>query len=264
MINKKNYFIVTHQAIPWEIPFPHCVIGVEGYSPPTNEGVAASHTISKQLDYETALGALRSLMVINQEIEAMEDSRSVFWGSYRLFLGKETNEDWLSPSMQENLTITPNFFKTNWKDIITTEIPDGTDIMIPAPRILPDTILGQYARVHHLDDLLFAVGCAIRNGLLDPISISKMLESNTLIPYGIFAAKKLIRYEFNKKLWACVIDYHKNYYYPRYGYQRRVIDFVFERVISMALIQFIINNKLNCVSCRNIWISEDGIYKPSQ
>ena len=261
--NLNNYYVVTHQSIPWKIPFQHRVIGIEGYIPDLNNGVAAGQIISKLLDSETAFGALRSLIAINQEVESYEDSKSIFWGSYRLFLSNETNEDWLSPSLQDNKIISPNQLNDDWKNIIATEIPSGVDIMIPAPRLLPDTILGQYSRVHHLDDLLLAVGCAIRHGLLNPISVPKMLESNTLIPYGIFATSKAIRHEFNMRLWACVLDFYKNFYTPRNGYQRRVIDFAFERVASMAIIQMIIKNKLNCVSCRNIWVSKDGNYLPS-
>jgi hypothetical protein len=78
-----------------------------------------------------------------------------------------------------------------------------------------------------------------------------------------FAAKKNIRQEFNEKLWNCALDFYKNYYTPRIGYQRRIIDFAFERVASMAIIQMIIKNKLNCLSCRNIWLSNDGNYLTS-
>jgi hypothetical protein len=262
-INNK-YYVTTHTSIPWEIPFPHRIIGVEGYTPEYTNGVAASQSIGRLLDSETAFGGLRSLMAINKEIESYDNAQEIFWGSYRLFLSSETNEDWLSPSLQENRIISPLDLKTNWSNLISTEIPSGVDIIIPAPRILPDTILGQYARVHHLDDLLFAVGCAIRCGLLETISIAKMLESNTLIPYGNFAACKSLRYEFNEKLWACALDFYNNYYTPKYGYQRRVIDFAFERIISMALIQLIINRKLTCISSRNIWVSDNGTYTPSQ
>jgi hypothetical protein len=178
-------------------------------------------------------------------------------------LSKEINEDWISPIMQENKIISPEDLKNNWDEVIATEIPEGIDIMIPAPRLLPDTLLGQYARVHHLDDLLLAVACAVRTGFLDSTSVPYMLASNTLIPYGNFAAKKSIRQEFNQKLWSCVLDFHKNYYIPRVGYQRRAIDFAFERVTSMAIIQMIIKNKLSCVSSRNIWISNNGAYNAS-
>jgi hypothetical protein len=108
---------------------------------------------------------------------------------------------------------------------------------------------------------MLAVGCAIRTGLIDPISVPTMLSSNTLIPYGIFAARKSIRCEFNQKIWACALDFYKNYYIPRSGYQRRVIDFAFERICSIALVQMITKAKLRCVSCRNIWVSPDGIYR---
>lgn len=256
-----SFFVVTHQDIPWEIPFDHQLIGVEGYTPPISRGIPASSIISRLLDSETAFGAMRSIMAINTQLESQDDSASVFTSSYRLFLGKETNVDWLSPIMQENRIITAEELKNDWQNIIATEIPLGVDIMIPAPRLLPDTVLGQYARVHHLDDLMLAVGCAIRVGLLEPLSVPMLLSSNTLIPYGNFAAKKALRKEFNQKVWDCALEFYKRHYVPRTAYQRRVIDFVFERINSMAIIQMITKRKLNCISCRNIWVCPDGVYK---
>lgn len=261
MSQASNYFIISHQEIPWEIPFDHKVIGVEGYSPPLPTGIPAASVISRSLDYETAFGAMRAMMAINSQLDSQDDSSAVFTASYRLFLGKETNGDWLNPIMQENRIITPDELTSDWKNIIATEIPDGVDIMIPAPRLLPDTLLGQYARVHHLDDLMLAVGCAIRVGLLDPLSVPMMLSSNTLIPYGLFASRKSLRHEFNQKVWTCALEFYKSHYVPRTAYQRRVIDFVFERINSMAIIQMIAKKNLNCISCRNIWVCPDGVYK---
>lgn len=261
MESGKKYFVITHKDIPWEIPFEHQVIGVEGYTPPSSNGVSAASAISRLLDSETAFGAMRAMMAINTQLSDQEDSEPVFTSSYRLFLGKETHDDWLSPIMQENRIINPAELASNWQNIIATEMPDDVDIMIPAPRLLPDTLLGQYARVHHLDDLMLAVGCAIRAGLLDPLSVPMMLTSNTLIPYGLFAARKSLRKEFNQKVWACALDFYKKHYVPRTAYQRRIIDFVFERINSMAIVQMITNKGLRCVSCRNIWVSPDGIYR---
>lgn len=255
-----NFFVISHQEIPWKIPFDHTVVGVEGYNPSLTEGISAASVISRLLDSETAFGAMRAMMAINTLLEGKDDSTPVFTASYRLFLGKETNRDWLSPIMQENKIVTPSELAKDWKDIISTELPDGVDIMIPAPRLLPDTLLGQYARVHHLDDLMLAVGCAIRVGLLDSLSVPMMLNSNTLIPYGHFAAPKSIRHEFNRKVWACALEFYKNHYVPRTAYQRRAIDFVFERIKSMAIIQMIVKRNLSCVSCRNVWICPDGVY----
>lgn len=263
MNTNTNYFVVTHQEIPWVIPFSHQVIGVEGYTPDDSVGIPAASIISRLLDSETAFGALRAMMPINFQLTNQDDTASIFTASYRLFLGQETNQNWLSPVMQENRIITPDDLMNNWQNIIATEIPDDVDIMIPAPRILPDTLLGQYARVHHLDDLMLAVGCAIRVGLLDSLSVPMMLSSNTLIPYGNFAARKSLRHEFNKKVWLCVLEFYKSHYIPRTAYQRRIIDFVFERVISMAIIQMIAKKNLHCVSCRNIWVCPDGVYKPT-
>jgi len=255
-----NYFVITHKQIPWELPFSHNIIGVEGYTPNPGKGVAASATISKALDCETAFGALRALPSINEILQSSTQSDTVFIGSYRLFLGKEMNENWLSPIMQDNMIITPEDLKNNWQNLIATELPAGVDVIIPAPRLLPDTILGQYSRVHHLDDLVLAVGCAIRAGLIEPLSVPSMLNSNTFIPYGHFASNKETRINFNERLWWCVQEFYKQHYIPRIGYQKRVIDFVFERINSMSVAQMVVNKGLKCVSARNIFISEDGEY----
>lgn len=260
---KKLFFITTHQPLPWDIPVEHRVVGVEGFLPDPSAGMAASSVISRLLDQETAFGALRGLMPINAMLADQDPSSQVFMGTYRLFLGRETNPDWLNPVMQENKIITPQDLRSDWQELLATEIPADVDIMIPAPRLLPDTVLGQYARVHHLDDLMLAVGCAIRARLLDPLTVPAMLNTNTLIPYGNFAARAPLRQDFNQRLWACALDFYKHHYVPRTGYQRRVIDFVFERVVSMAIMQMVVNQGLRCVSCRNVWVSSDGVYKPS-
>ncbi len=258
-----KYFVVTHIDPPWEIPFKHEKVGLEGYVPPGDSGLSASNLISKALDYETALGALRAIPAINYSIESAEDDEIVFVGTYRLFLGSEMADNWLDYSVQENKIVHPNELGDLGRNLIQMGVPDGVDILINAPRILPDTILGQYSRVHHLDDLLFAVGVAIRAGLLDPLLVPKFLSSNTLIPYGLYATKKKLRLEINEKIWWCVMQFYKDHYTPRSAYQRRVIDFAFERVLSMVLLQRIIRDGLRCKACRNIWVSQDGVYRQS-
>ena len=110
---------------------------------------------------------------------------------------------------------------------------------------------------------MLAAGCAIRAGLLDPLSVPAMLQSNTLIPYGNFAARKSIKLDFNRRVWNCALDFYKNHHSPRVEYQRRAIDFVFERIVSMAIVQMVVKNELRCVSCRNILVSPDGSYQPT-
>jgi hypothetical protein len=263
-MHKNPFFIVTHKPIPWIIPFNHRVIGVEGFKPDLTSGISAADVISKSLDSETAFGALRSNMAVNIELAEYADDASVFLGNYRLFLSSEFSDNWLDTSMMNNRIISPDELSINWSNIIATEIPAGVDILIPAPKSMPHSVMGQYMGNHHLDDLLFGVGCAIRSGLLDPTSIPQMLLSTTLIPYGNFAAKKSIRVEFNQRIWSCALDFYKNYYIPRSAYQRRVIDFVFERIASMAIVQMVTKFKLNCVSCRSILVSTDGNYSISQ
>jgi hypothetical protein len=259
-----KYFVITHKKLPWEIPFPHVEIGVDGHVPPDEKkGLAASEILSRTLDGETALGALRGMPVINHALESVADDEMVFVGSYRLFLGREMTANWLDCSLQQNAIITPEQLAISWERTVATSIPDDVDIMIPSPQLFAETILNQYSRLHHLDDLFFAVGCAIRANLLDPLLVPTLLSSGIMIPYGLFAAKKKFRYDFNDRLWWCIMKFYKEFYVPRTAYQRRVIDFVFERVTSMILMQRIVREELRCMSCRNIWVSPDGVYRPS-
>ena len=258
------YYIVTHKEIPWTLPFNHFLIGVDGYAPDSKLGLATAEVLSKNLDSETTFGTLRSLMPINQDLNNYNNDVTVFWGSYRLMLSKEFNEDWLSTSMADNRIVSPEELDKKWMDIVATEMPNGVDIIVAAPKQMPHSLMGQYMGNHHLDDLMFGVGCAIRFGLLDPTSVPQMLASTTLIPYGNFAAKKSIRFDFNQKVWDCALYFYKHYYRPRTGYQRRVIDFVFERIISMAIVQMIVRLELKCVSSRSLLISNNGQYSISK
>lgn len=258
-----KYFVITHKKVPWEIPFPHVEIGVDGYLPPDGKGLAASEILSRALDSETALGALRGMPVINHALESVADDEMVFVGSYRLFLGREMTANWLDCTLQKNSIIMPGQLLSSWEATVATIIPDDVDILIPSPQLFSETVMNQYSRLHHLDDLFFAVGCAIRAKLLDPLLVPKLLSSNVMIPYGLFAAKKKLRYDFNDRLWWCIMKFYKEFYVPRTAYQRRVIDFAFERVTSMILMQRIVRDELRCMSCRNIWVSSDGVYRPS-
>ena len=70
----KKYYIITHQKMPWKLPFEHKLVGVEGFSPDLKEGIS-NEVISKLIDYETAFGSLRSLMAINNDIKDDPDSK---------------------------------------------------------------------------------------------------------------------------------------------------------------------------------------------
>jgi len=259
-----NFFVISHQQPDWKIPFDHKLVGVGGFSP--KGGFAARDVISHALDNETALGALRAVPLIAEEIKKLRVDEPVFVSSYRVFLGKETTNDWLSPILQEFQIVSPEKFEADHDTLVMKEVPSGVDIVIPSPRLLPDTILGQYSRLpgHHLDDLLFGVGCAIRAGLLNGLLVPKLLSSNVFIAYnGIFASSAKFRLDYYDRLWWAVNEFYKHYYLPRFGYERRVIDFVFERVTSMALMQLIVDQKLSCLSARVTLVSETGQYVAS-
>ena len=257
------HFVICHKAPIWNIPFEHTQIGVEGYRPESEGGLCASDFISHQLDSETALGALRALPVIQHELEKGGGTTPVFVSSYRVFLTKELNYDWISPALQDFNIVSPEKFSAEGNTLVLREMPPDIDLVIPSPRLLPDTVMGQYSRLpsHHLEDLLLGVSCAIRSGLLNGKLVPRLLSSNTFIAYnGIFASHAKLRLDYYERLWWAVEEFYKTHYRPRFGYERRVIDFVFERVTSMALIQMVVDQKLRCASSRVLLVSETGGY----
>ena len=108
------------------------------------------------------------------------------------------------------------------------------------------------------------VSLAIRSGLIRPEIAVNQLESNILIPFGLLVAKKAIKLEFLDRLWFCVMSFYKEHYIPRTGYQRRVMDFVFERIISMAIFELISKNNYKVASAEILRVSVDGFYKKTE
>ena len=176
-------------------------------------------------------------------------------------MGPNIHLDWHMAQQNYVIDITPEKLTAS---NVCTDLPPGIDILLPSPMLLPCSILRHYSNSHILDDLLMGVSMAIRYGLVSKQVALDQLESNVLIPFGMFAAKRDIKLEFLDRLWATAINFYRDHYIPRVGYQRRVIDFVFERITSMALIQLISQNKYCVASADFLRVSNDGSYKRTE
>jgi hypothetical protein len=260
MTHPFNLTVITHKEIPWAIPVPHTIIGVEGFLP-LNNGISAKDYISASLDLDTGFGALRAIPAMMNLIEKGDDSIIHFSSTYRLFMGSKLFSNWRVTQPDGIVDITPEKLTPS---SIRTVLPPDFDILIPAPLALPCSILHQYHNSHILDDLLVGVSLAIRSGLVRSEIALNQLESNALIPFGMLITKKAIKLEFLDRLWFCIMGFYKEHYIPRTGYQRRVMDFVFERITSMAILELISKNNYSVASVEMLRISGDGIYKKTE
>lgn len=145
-----------------------------------------------------------------------------------------------------------------------TEIPPEFDIIVPAPMTFKTTVVEQYHESHILEDLMFGMGLALRAGLISGDVVSRQLNSNKMIPFGTFAARKAIKSEFLERIWWCALEFYKTMYIPRSDYQKRVIDFVFERIASFAAAEMIESGRYSIGYSRVVRISVDGIYRRTE
>jgi hypothetical protein len=257
-----SHFIITHQNIPWKIPFKHTVIGIGGYEPV--DGIAAKNLIGEELDNEHALGGIRSARSIIEAVSKVDSKETIKCSTYRLFISNDLNEKWnLSvPFSERHRIVSPEDFHLSHEELVLQLMPPGVDLVICTPIHFPCTVLEQYT-VHHLDDLLFAMGCAVRAGLIDQTITAKILSGNIMLPFGFYASKPQFRVEFTEKILYCVREFMLKHWIPRTDYQRRCIDFAFERVASVALYQSIIRDKLNVLSSTPVLISDSETYNKS-
>jgi len=252
-----THFIVTHQSIQWEIPFEHIKIGIGGYKP--KNGVCAEYYIGEQLDQNHAFGGFRAALPLKMMSQNLNPNETILCSSYRMFLSKMFNDTWSHAQDFGNRhhIVTSETFLNNHENLILQELPAGIDLVICSPVVFPCSIIEQYT-CHFLDDLLFAIGCAVRAGLINQNLAAKVLSGKVMIPFSFFGSKKSFRLDFVDRLLWSVNEFHEKYYIPRDGYQRRCIDFAFERVTAIALQQEIIERKLMVKSSTPIFISDSG------
>ena len=257
-----KHFVISHQPFDWKVPFEHIEIGVGGYTP--INGIGAKDANGALLDMEVAFGGIRSARTIQNIISKSDENETVALSSYRMFLGKNVSDQWNSavPFDSRHRIVTPEFFLENHSSLVAQELPPDIDLMICSPVAFPCSVLEQYT-AHHVDDLMFAVGCAIRGGLIDAKLAARVLTNNVLIPFGLYTSKAKFRYDMTDRFLWCVDDFYRKHHIPREGAQRRSIDFAFERVLSICLYGKIISENLRVASSIPVLISQTNSHTSS-
>ena len=142
-----------------------------------------------------------------------------------------------------------------WIRVLTPEIVSGifpseehlvtfrTRLAVGSLFGLGNSISGNYALVHVIDDLvMFSAACAA-SGFLTPKDISSLATLRGIIP------SPAVCY-INAELFVRIMDILKsvwNNYYPHYqivrtGYQRRVAGYLMERLHSLLLCKWLMDN----------------------
>lgn len=256
-----KYFVLNHAPYGWHIPFDIIEIGLGGYIP--KPGIRASTYIGDFLDSEVAFGGLRSCAAVRATLASCDPTESVFLGSYRMFMGKQLEENWRIAMPQEvaRQIVSPQVFEENFESLVALELPQNIDVLICTPINFGYSVIQHYSASHHLDDLMLAFSCAIRAGLVTQAAASAFLTGTTLIPYGFFASSAKLRMDLFERLQWCATEFFYKHYVPRDGYQRRAIDFAFERVIATYLFELVHKEGIRTAASKPILVSPTGNYE---
>lgn len=105
-----------------------------------------------------------------------------------------------------------------------------------------ESISANYARVHVIDDLvMFAAACA-DSGALRPAEIRSFATLRGIVPSPAVCYIEVALFikimSILRKVWDC---YYPHYHVQRTGYQRRVVGYLFERLHSHLLCQWLID-----------------------
>ncbi len=121
----------------------------------------------------------------------------------------------------------------------------GGGEMVNTPFRFPGGILDNYARYHHLEDLLVFAKFLGKENILTAVEIAQFLRGDILIPgssIGVLSVENF-RSVFSALAKASQFVNDPNYV-ARVGYQRRNMGFMLERLNSYLLLKGIHEGKI--------------------
>lgn len=256
-----NLYVVTHKKIEWNIPFQHKLITVDGYS---EEGAINSEKyIEKEISDNRTFAMYKSAPVILDELKNSHDKEHVGVFSYRSYLSTEFTADiaGVHPEDSARIFATPESLQTSWKDKVLLDFPSNYELVITQPIDFECTVLEQYAAIHHVDDLLFGMGLAVRAGLISQQMVAYSLSNRLFI--NNFASEVSFYRNLYERVWWIAEEFYKKYWIPRNDYQVRAINFMLERVISAVLIEQVYFRKRPTIACKMLLVDKNLKYSPS-
>lgn len=260
-------FVVTHKPIEWVVPFEHKLVTVNGYRQP---GAIDAGDFIGDLNLNRTFAIYGGIAAILEKIRDLPDDDHIVVSGYRCYFGSMLHPN-VEIAVSENNTslnnsefifrklITPDTLQSNWKEIVLLDFPKGYDLVISRPMNLPWSILEQYSRVHHLDDLFFGLGEAVRSGLINPHLTANFLSQNIFIAQ--FASKVSFFKNLYERIWWLAKRLYDVNYVQRTGYQERSINFTIERIISIYLMQKVYLEKVPTTCAELLHIDHNLIYQ---
>jgi hypothetical protein len=270
-MNKIHNFVVTHKTLEYSIPFPHLLVGLDGYK--SLDCLDISNSIPDYMNQDRTFACYRAgwgiLKYLNDRNTDVSDYLAIY--SYRSFFGNDfqnnmlelTNENQnrdLIGSGSFRSFFTPLEFYNSWKSELLDHVPECVELVTTRPIQFPASFSSQYAHCHHFEDLMFGLGIAIRVGCIDPKVTAQFLSSNIFI-HG-FVGKISFWQDLYQKLFLIADEFYKKHYIIRSGYQARSINFVLERIVSLYLMQKIYYENVSAANVNLIQISDNGKYVP--
>lgn len=135
----------------------------------------------------------------------------------------------------------------------------GSGEMVNAPFRFDGGILENYARYHHLEDLLDFAKFLTKENLLSAIEIAQFLRGNILIPGSSIGVLSVENFRWVFSLLARAANFiHDPIYKARAGYQRRNTGFLLERLNSYLLLKGIHEGKIVRKTGNHLIISESA------
>lgn len=179
----------------------------------------------------------------------------LFLFQYRKFIspiygGAESVSPWIRVLTAETV---PGIFPSSSElDTFTTRLAVGSIFDFG------ESVSANYARVHVIEDLvMFAAACA-DSGVLDPADIKSFVTLRGVIPSPavcFIQAELFVKImAVLRKVWDC---YYPHYHVQRSGYQRRVSGYLFERLHSSLLCQWLLDGSEPDVKLWNRYVVAD-------
>jgi len=270
-MTKIHTFIATHKEIGYEIPFPHILIGMDGYN--SNGAVDASKYIPEYMSRNRVFASYRAGWCALEYIKnsGFQDSDFLAVWSYRSFFGNKFHNNFMN-FFKENTSSdsvdsiafrnfqTPKEIQDTWKSKILINIPEDVELITTRPIDFGMSVMEHYATYHHLDDLMYGVGLAIRLWFIDQ-KVTAHVLSNSIFISGFIGRVSFYR-DLYDKLFLIAEELYKKHYILRVGYQERSINFVLERIVSIFLMQKIYYENIPATNVNIVQISENGTYTP--
>ena len=252
-----RYFSVAYKPLEWKLPSWMEPVSTR----PAGEGITdLGERYPELAGRDRELGEFATLFAVRRLLEEDggdgHEGEMIGLSHYRRFAVTAP----LRGSSFDGVALTPTAFTKISRDRL---LPPTRTVLAPAATDVRPSLLAQYARFHHIEDLLRFCAVAVDHGLVEGSAVAEYLTQPTLLAapsVGVFPRGWTL--EVLRDLEAVTEEYLATAHIPREGYQRRAIAFCLERLMSLLLVQMITSSTDVAVLMHPVLlVSPDGRYR---